>query len=114
MAEGDDEYKKIIRQCMGSVKEVLGEVEFDDVVASIMKMQEKVLASGIKGAEAVGQIASGEGSEDMNNRLSQLMARLEAFEAKFSEDMRIIKKRILRLERAVLGGNNTTAQADDS
>ncbi len=33
---GEDEYKEIIRQCIGSVKEVFGEGRFDDVVASIM------------------------------------------------------------------------------
>ncbi|MGN7661537.1 MAG: hypothetical protein ACTJLK_02825 [Anaplasma sp.] len=113
MAE-EDEYKEIIRQCMGSVKEVFGEGKFDDVIASIMKMQEKVLASGMKGAEAVGQITSGDGSfeSEVGDRLLQeLTAR---FEAKLAEELRVIKKRLLRLERAVLGSNSTTAPADSA
>ncbi|ABD44479.1 invasin Asp14 [Anaplasma phagocytophilum] len=103
---GSDEYKEIIKQCIGSVKEVFGEGRFDDVVASIMKMQEKVLASSMQQDDTgtVGQIESGEGS---GARLSdeQVQQLMNSIREEFKDDLRAIKRRILKLERAVYGAN---------
>ncbi|MFV9838832.1 MAG: hypothetical protein AB8U44_02285 [Aaplasma endosymbiont of Hyalomma asiaticum] len=101
-----DEYKEIIKQCIGSVKEVFGEGKFDDVVASIMKMQEKVLASGIQqDGASVGQIASGEGSSVVASVVDELREEIR-------EELRAVKRRILKLERAVYGAT-TTAKAKE-
>ncbi|SCV66396.1 hypothetical protein ANAPRD1_01058 [Anaplasma phagocytophilum] len=101
---GSDEYKEIIKQCIGSVKEVFGEGRFDDVVASIMKMQEKVLASSMQQDDTgtVGQIESGEGARLSDEQVQQLM---NSIREEFKDDLRAIKRRILKLERAVYGTN---------
>ncbi|ASI47862.1 MAG: hypothetical protein AB8U69_01330 [Anaplasma ovis] len=106
---GEDEYKEIIRQCIGSVKEVFGEGRFDDVVASIMKMQEKVLASSMKDGDPVGQIAADGVGSGLYDRIADRLE--ERVSQRISEDLRIIKKRLLRLERVVLGGNAAPGDA---
>ena len=108
MAENDDEYKEIIKQCIGSVKEVFGEGKFDDVVASIMKMQEKVLTSSIKRGEEeiAGQIAAEGGESSIYERV------LNDVREEFKEDLKVIKKRILRLERLVLDPSNNSNKED--
>ncbi|WP_447582196.1 hypothetical protein [Anaplasma marginale] len=106
---GEDEYKEIIRQCIGSVKEVFGEGRFDDVVASIMKMQEKVLASSMKDGDPVGQIAADGVGNELYDRIADRLE--ERVSQRISEDLRIIKKRLLRLERVVLGGGSVSGDA---
>lgn len=99
----NDEYKEIIKQCIGSVKEVFGDGRFDDVVASIMKMQEKVLASGLQqGGDVAGQIAADEG--DVQQGYGNLA---EELREEFREELRAVKRRILKLERAVYGASSS-------
>ena len=102
-----DEYKEIIKQCIGSVKEVFGEGKFDDVVASIMKMQEKVLASGMQqDGGGMGQIASGEGNSVVAGVMDELREEIR-------EELRAVKRRILKLERAVYGTTAPTTKAKE-
>ncbi|WP_169192978.1 hypothetical protein [Anaplasma platys] len=96
----NDEYKEIIRQCIGSVKEVFGDGKFDDVVASIMKMQEKVLASGLQGSgEVAGQLAA----DDKDAQQAHDGGWADELREEFREELRAVKRRILKLERAVYG-----------
>lgn len=101
-----DEYKEIIKQCIGSVKEVFGEGRFDDVVASIMKMQEKVLASSIQQEGAgMGQIADESGAS--------VAGLLNELREEIKEELRAVKRRILKLERAVYGASATTKPKEE-
>ncbi|MDB1135193.1 hypothetical protein [Candidatus Anaplasma sp. TIGMIC] len=97
---GNDEYKEIIKQCIGSVKEVFGEGRFDDVVASIMKMQEKVLASSMQqeGSDVAGQIAA-----DGGQAIASVESLIDGLREELKEELRAVKRRILKLERAVYG-----------
>ncbi|MCU7611843.1 hypothetical protein [Anaplasma capra] len=109
MAVDDDQYKEIIRQCIGSVKEVFGEGRFDDVVTSIMKMQEKVLASSV-GSDTVGQIAADSVGGELYDRVVEQLE--ERVHRRIEDDLKIMKKRILRLERAVLGSGGSPSGGD--
>lgn len=111
----NDEYKEIIKQCIGSVKEVFGDGRFDDVVASIMKMQEKVLASGLQGGdgEVAGKLAADDKDAQPEGHSGNLA---EELREEFREELRAVKRRILKLERAVYGapGGNGSSAASSS
>ncbi|KJV69088.1 adhesin EplA [Candidatus Neoehrlichia procyonis] len=90
-----DDYKDIVKQYMDTVKEIVGDSKtFDEIFSSIMKIQEKALTSGNKEenqqSDNVQQIAYND------NAISN-----DAYQ-KLLDEIKVIKKRLIRLERKVL------------
>ncbi len=63
----------------------------------------------MKDGDPVGQIAADGVGNELYDRIADRLE--ERVSQKISEDLRIIKKRLLRLERVVLGGGSVSGDA---
>ncbi|WP_308416970.1 adhesin EplA [Ehrlichia japonica] len=98
MAEED--YKNVIKQYIDTVKEIVGDSKtFDQMFESVVKIQERVMAANnqnndvdaINDGDQVKRIGSSN-SESVNSTQYRDLI----------EEIKVIKKRILRLERKIL------------
>ncbi|QXK91770.1 hypothetical protein IAH97_03325 [Neoehrlichia mikurensis] len=89
-----DDYKDIVKQYMETVKEIVGDSKtFDEIFSSIMKIQEKALVSSNKENNNQGDVVQ---QITDNNVIND-----DAYQ-KLLDEIKIIKKRLIRLERKVL------------
>ncbi|RZB12439.1 hypothetical protein DRF75_04155 [Ehrlichia minasensis] len=96
----DDDYKGVIQQYINTVKEIVGDSKtFDQMFESVVKIQERVMAANaqnnessvIDGGDQVKRIGSSASDSVSSDQYKELM-----------EEIKVIKKRILRLERKIL------------
>ncbi|MGN7618599.1 MAG: hypothetical protein ACTJLM_01065 [Ehrlichia sp.] len=99
----EDDYKGVIKQYIDTVKEIVGDSKtFDQMFESVVKIQERVMAANAQNnggalvddeeqVKRIGRSTTSEYSSAQYKELKELM-----------EEMRVIKKRIMRLERRIL------------
>ena len=96
----DDDYKSVVQQYINTVKEIVSDSKtFDQMFESVVKIQERVMEANAQNNEGnvvddgnqVKRIGSSTSSSVGNNQYRELI-----------EEIKILKKRILRLERKVL------------
>nr|WP_230577146.1 hypothetical protein [Ehrlichia chaffeensis] len=96
----EDDYKGVIKQYIDTVKEIVGDSKtFDQMFESVVRIQERVMAANAQNNED-GVIDNGDQVKRIGSSTSESISNTEYKE--LMEELKVIKKRILRLERKIL------------
>ncbi|AAZ68670.1 adhesin EplA [Ehrlichia canis] len=90
----DDEYKGVIQQYINTVKEIVSDSKtFDQMFESVVKIQERVMEANAQNDDGsqVKRIGSSTSDSISDSQYKELI-----------EELKVIKKRLLRLEHKVL------------
>ncbi|WDM85080.1 hypothetical protein K6025_04450 [Ehrlichia sp. JZT12] len=94
----EDDYKGVIKQYIDTVKEIVGDSKtFDQMFESVVKIQERVMAANAQNNE--GALID---DEDQIKRIGSSTSEFSIQYKELMEEIKVIKKRILRLERKIL------------
>ena len=95
----EDDYRGVIKQYIDTVKEIVGDSKtFDQMFESVVKIQERVMAANAQNSE--GALID---DEDQVKRIGSSISEFkDAHYKELVEEIKLIKKRILRLERKIL------------
>ncbi|AHC39406.1 adhesin EplA [Ehrlichia muris] len=98
MAEED--YKNVIKQYIDTVKEIVGDSKtFDQMFESVVKIQERVMAANNQNND-VDAVNDGDQLKRIGSSTSESVSSTQYRD--LIEEIKVIKKRILRLERKIL------------
>ena len=98
MAEED--YKSVIKQYIDTVKEIVGDSKtFDQMFESVVKIQERVMAANNQNND-VDAVNDGDQVKRIGSSTSESVNSIQYRD--LIEEIKVIKKRILRLERKIL------------
>ncbi|CAI28106.1 Hypothetical protein ERGA_CDS_06540 [Ehrlichia ruminantium str. Gardel] len=101
----DEDYKGVIKQYIDTVKEIVGDSKtFDQMFESVVKIQERVMAASAQN-EANGALVEGDSKMKRIRSADDSIAYTQSQE--LLEELKVLKKRIARLERHVFKSNKT-------
>ncbi|KJV65495.1 MULTISPECIES: adhesin EplA [Ehrlichia] len=97
----EEDYKNVIKQYIDTVKEIVGDSKtFDQMFESVVKIQERVMAANNQNNDVD---AVNDGEDQLKRIGSSTSESVSSTQYRdLIEEIKIIKKRILRLERKIL------------
>ncbi|QGR02691.1 hypothetical protein EDL79_03520 [Ehrlichia ruminantium] len=99
----DENYKDVIKQYIDTVKEIVGDSKtFEQMFESVVKIQEKVMTASAQSNEN-GALTEGESKVKRIGANSDSVAHTQINEV--LEELKMLRKRVARLERHVLKSN---------